>query len=203
MAAPGNAPISVSLEGVSGTGAVPTQALLGAMLRASEKVSDLIFSPGRLPQVEINEQLITVQGPGVHLLNADDTRGIASDLIGENKSAINMLREQGYCDISYGLPGLARFRVNVFIQRGSCAIVMRVIPTIVPSLASLGLPQQLAEIAELRDGIVLVAGPRGSGKSSTLAALLDLINQRLAALDRLFRARAGPCCPGKPQYYRM
>ncbi len=80
--------------------------------------------------------------------------------------------------MSYGLPGWPGFRVNVFIQRGSCAVVMRVIPTAIPNLASLGLPPQLAEIANLRDGIVLVTGPRGSGKSSTLAALLDHINQQ-------------------------
>jgi len=87
-----------------------------------------------------------------------------------------MLREQGYCDISYALPGVARFRVNVFIQRGSCAIVMRVIPTGIPDFKALGLPELLRDIGALRDGMVLVTGPRGSGKSSTLAALLDHIN---------------------------
>jgi len=148
------------------------------MLRANDRVSDLIFSPGKLPQVEVNGQLIGVEGPGLRPLTADDTRRIASDLIGNNKQAINMLREQGACDVSYGMPGLARFRVNVFIQRGSCAVVMRVIPTNIPDLVSLGLPPQLAEIANLRDGIVLVTGPRGSGKSSTLAAILDVINQQ-------------------------
>jgi len=154
-----------------------THALLAAILRANGQVSDLIFSPGRMPQVEINGQLIGVQGGGLAPFTADDTRRIASDLIGENKQAIAILREQGYCDVSYGLTGVARFRVNVFIQRGSCAVVMRVIATGLPVLASLGLPPQLAEVAHLRDGIVLVTGPRGSGKSSTLAALLDGINQ--------------------------
>jgi twitching motility protein PilT len=175
MAAPGTAPISIVLESAKGTGA--TDSLLTAMLRSHEQVSDLIFSPGRLPQVEIYGQLVAVQGPGLSPLTADDTRRIASDLIGNNKQAIATLREQGSCDVSFALPGLARFRVNAFIQRGSCAVVMRVIPTKVPDLASLGLPAQLAEIAALRDGIVLVTGPRGSGKSSTLAALLDLINR--------------------------
>jgi twitching motility protein PilT len=75
------------------------------------------------------------------------------------------------------LPGLARFRVNVFIQRGSCAVVMRVIPTNIPDFAALRLPQQLSEIIKLRDGIVLVTGSAGSGKSSTLAVLLDAINR--------------------------
>jgi twitching motility protein PilT len=178
MAAPGTAPISVVLEPSASSGAAGTNALLGSILRANNQVSDLIFSPGRLPQVEVNGQLIGVQGAGLCPFTADDTRRIASDLIGENKQAIAILREQGFCDISYGLPGVARFRVNVFIQRGSCAVVMRVIATSIPALASLGLPSQLAEVSSLRDGIVLVTGPRGSGKSSTLAALLDSINQQ-------------------------
>jgi twitching motility protein PilT len=148
------------------------------MLRATDNVSDLIFSPGRPPQVEVYGQLIPVQGPGLRQFTADDTRRIASDLIGNNKQAITMLREQGACDVSFGLPGLARFRVNVFIQRGSCAVVMRVIPTAIPAFSTLGLPPQLGEIASLRDGIVLVTGPRGAGKSSTLATLLDRINEQ-------------------------
>ena len=178
MAAPANAPTSSFFEPSTSSGTVATQALLSAMLRAHEHVSDLIFSPGRPPQVEVHGRLLAVQAPGFRTLSADDTRRIAADLIGNNKQAINILREQGSCDVSYGLPGLARFRVNAFIQRGSCAVVMRVIPTTIPDLATLGLPAQLAEIAGLRDGMVLVTGPRGSGKSSTLAALLDLINQQ-------------------------
>jgi twitching motility protein PilT len=177
MAAPGNAPISVVLEPSTDSGAMATHALLASILRANNQVSDLIFSPGRMPQVEVNGQLIGVQGAGLRPFSADDTRRLASDLIGENKQAIAILREQGFCDVSYGLTGAARFRVNVFIQRGSCAVVMRVIATAIPVLSSLGLPRSLAEVAHLRDGIVLVTGPRGSGKSSTLAALLDSINQ--------------------------
>jgi len=147
------------------------------MLRASEKISDLIFSPGRPPQVQVYGQMIPVQVQGLTFLNADDTRHIAADLIGDNKQAITTLREHGACDISYGLPGLARFRVNIFIQRGSCAVVMRVIPTAVPDFAALRLPQHLADVTKLRDGIVLVTGPAGSGKSSTLAVLVDAINR--------------------------
>jgi twitching motility protein PilT len=178
MAAPGTAPLQVALDPASKSGAAATHVLLAAILRATDKVSDLIFSPGRPPQVEVCGQLIPVEGPGLRQLGADDTRRIASDLIGNNKQAITMLREQGSCDISFGLPGLARFRVSVFIQRGSCAVVMRVIPTTVPDFATLGLPPQLEEIADLRDGIVLVTGGRGSGKSSTLAALVDRINEK-------------------------
>jgi twitching motility protein PilT len=168
----------ITLEKSNHAGTFETNALLAAMLRVHDQVSDLIFSPGRVPQVQIHGELVTIQGPSVRPLTADDTRRIASDLIGDNKHAITMLREHGSCDISYGLPGVARFRVNIFIQRGSCAVVIRVIPTAVPNLASLGLPADLQKLASLRDGIVLVTGPRNSGKSSTLAALVDCINQQ-------------------------
>jgi twitching motility protein PilT len=178
MAAPSIAPISVSLDDFSASGGrVATPTLLGAMLRAADKISDLIFSPGRPPQVQVYGQMIPVQVPGLTVLTPDDTRGIAADLIGDNKQAIASLREQGACDVSYGLPKVARFRVNIFIQRGSCAVVMRVIPTTIPDFASLRLPEQLADVTRLRDGIVLVTGAAGSGKSSTLAVLLDRINQ--------------------------
>jgi twitching motility protein PilT len=147
------------------------------MLGAAEKISDLIFSPGRPPQVQVYGQLIPVQIPSLASLTADDTRHLAADLIGDNKQAITSLREHGSCDISYGLPGVARFRANVFIQRGSCAVVIRVIPTSIPDFAGLHLPAPLTDVAKLRDGIVLVTGPAGSGKSSTLAVLLDSINR--------------------------
>src|ERR1700683_819235 len=177
MAAPGNAAISVSLEGYSGSGKVATPALLGAMLRAADKISDLVFSPGRPPQVQVHGQLIPVQVAALATLTPDDTRHIAIDLIGENKQAVASLREQGSCDISYGLPGVARFRVNVFIQRGSCAVVMRVIPTAIPDFSMLRLPPQLADVVKLRDGIVLVTGPAGSVKTSTLGVLVDALNR--------------------------
>src|ERR1700726_4329370 len=177
MAAPGIAPKLVSLEGSSAAGKVATPALLAAMLRAADNISDLIFSPGRPPQVQVYGRLIPVQVPGMSVLSPDDTRQIAADLIGDNKQAVATLRENGSCDISYGLAGGARVRVNIFIQRGSCAVVMRVIPAGIPDFATLRLPEQLTDVTKLRDGIVLVAGPPGSGKSSTLAVLLDFINR--------------------------
>jgi len=90
------------------------------------------------------------------------------------------LEKEGAADLSYSLPGVARFRVNVFRQRGTYAIVMRVIPQTIPDFAALNLPPHLGEIAELRNGIVLVTGPTGSGKSSTLAAILNKINEEKA-----------------------
>src|SRR5580658_9332927 len=177
MAAPGSSATSGYLEGYSGNGRVATSALLAAMLGAAEKINDLILSPGRPPQVQVYGQLIPAQVSGLAILTADDTRHIAADLIGDNKQAVAALREHGSCDISYSLSGVARFRVNIFIQRGSCAVVMRVISTSIPDLATLNLPAHLADVAKLRDGIVLVTGAAGSGKSSTLAVLLDAINR--------------------------
>lgn len=152
-----------------------TPALLAAMLRSAPKVSDLFFTPGKPPMVEINGRLSPV---GARALSPDDTRQIASELLGNNKHAIENLREQGSCDVSYSLAGASRFRVNVFMQRGSCVIVMRVIPGRIPSFDELNLPAELRNIVGLRNGIVLVTGPTGSGKSSTLAAIVDLINKQ-------------------------
>ena len=154
--------------------------VLATMLRVSPQVSDLIFSPGRPPQVELNSQLVAVKIEGLTMLRPEDTVRIAGDLIGPNKAAFEKLRQEGSCDISYSLARMARFRVNIFTQRGSCAIVMRVIPTDIPDLATFNLPPQLGDIAKLKNGIVLVTGPTGSGKSSTLAAIVNLINKEQA-----------------------
>jgi twitching motility protein PilT len=176
MASPGRA----AIPNIAPTAIPPTSELLLAMLQMSSHVSDLIFSPGSHPHVEVSGQLVPVKIPGLPVLNPDATQRIASDLIGNNKLAIATLQQQGSCDISYSLPGTARFRVNIFVQRGSHAIVMRVIPKTIPSFDKLKLPAQLAEIVELKNGIVLVTGPTGSGKSSTLAAILDRINETKA-----------------------
>lgn len=126
--------------------------------------------------MEVSGALTPVEVAGLSLLTADDTARLAAELIGSNRTALEKLSSEGACDVSYAVAALARFRVNVFTQRGSRAIVMRVIPSSIPSLESLGLPAQLGEIAELINGVVLVTGPTGSGKSSTLAALIDKIN---------------------------
>ena len=160
--------------------AVPmsTPALLAAMLRTSPKISDLFFSPGKPPLVEVNGKL--VPAGAARSLTCEDTRRIASDLMGDNQDAAENLRKLGSCDVSFSLPGSSRFRVNIFMQRGTCAVVMRVIPGKVPDFESLNLPLELGKIVGLRNGIVLVTGPTGSGKSSTLAAIIDKINKEQA-----------------------
>jgi twitching motility protein PilT len=157
--------------------AVPTASLIATMLRAAKGTSDLIFSPGRAPQVEVSGQLMQLRITGVGILDAEDTARIAADLIGRNNHAVEKLKNEGSCDLSYSLPKISRFRVNIFTQRGSCAIVMRVIASNVPDFNQLKIPAQLSEAAELRPGIVLVTGPTGSGKSSTLAAFVNKINE--------------------------
>jgi twitching motility protein PilT len=169
-----------SASGATGHAPLRTDAVLAAMLRVSPQVSDLIFSPGRPPQVELGGQLVPVNVEGLSMLETADTLRIAMDLTQKNRQALEKLRAEGSCDISYSLARMARFRVNIFAQRGSYAIVMRVIPTKIPTLSSLNLPPHMAEIAKLKNGIVLVTGPTGSGKSSTLAAIIDLMNDQQA-----------------------
>jgi twitching motility protein PilT len=155
-------------------------AMILAMLDAGDGISDLIFSPGRPSQIERHGNLIGVQVPGIAVLHPEHTARVACELIGGNELALRTLKEQGACDFSYGIPNCARFRVNVFRQRGTYAIVMRVIATKIPTIAELNLPPMLNEIADLKNGIVLVTGPTGSGKSSTLAAIINLINETRA-----------------------
>jgi twitching motility protein PilT len=148
-----------------------------AMLSVSDKISDLIFSPGRPPQVELIGKLTPVDLPGMEMLTPAHTAGIAKALIGGNKQAEESLDKYGSADISFSLTGLSRFRVNIFKQRGTHAIVMRVVPNEIPTFEQLGIPEVLREVVELKNGIVLVTGPTGSGKSSTLAAIIDQINE--------------------------
>src|SRR3977135_3463873 len=152
--------------------------IIERMLLVSDKISDLNFSVGQLPQVEINGKLTPVQPLGLQKLSPYQTEIIAMTLLQENSDAAERLVQTGTADLSFSLPSRARFRVNIFQQRGVYSIVMRVIPTDVPTLQSLGLPSQLAQIAELRNGLVLVTGPTGSGKSSTQASLIDIINDK-------------------------
>ncbi len=148
------------------------------MLLVSDKISDLNFSVGQPPQIEINGKLTPVQPLGMQKLSPYQTEIIALTLIHGNPDAAERLARTGTADLSYSLPSRARFRVNIFQQRGVYSIVMRVIPTDIPTIKGLGLPPQLTDIAELRNGLVLVTGPTGSGKSSTQAAIIDIINEK-------------------------
>src|SRR5271163_1514807 len=156
---------------------IHTPQLITIMLKAQKHVSDLIFSPGRAPQIESNGQLIQLKFKGLEKLTPYDTSYIANELMSGTEHCKHKLEVDGSADLSYGIDGVGRFRVNVFRQRGSIAVVMRVIPDRIPSFAELKLPKVLEEFVNLRNGIVLVTGPTGSGKSSTLAAVLDKMNE--------------------------
>lgn len=151
--------------------------IIEQMLLISDNVSDLNFSCGQNPQVEINGTLIAASPMGLGRLTAFQTETIAMSILRDNPDASMQLAKYRTADLSYALPGKCRFRVNIFQQRNSYSIVMRVIPHEVPSFESLALPPQLADICEIRNGVVLLTGPTGSGKSSTLAAIIDRINE--------------------------
>jgi len=151
--------------------------ILMGLVGISDKISDVILSPGKPPQVELNSQLRAAKIPGLEQLTPGDTDAAARVMTHGNAVAAESLAQKGAADLSYGIGDKARFRVNVFRQRGVIAIVMRVIPMAIPTFEQLGLPPHLREVAELKNGIVLVTGPTGSGKSSTLAAMVDQINE--------------------------
>lgn len=150
--------------------------VLTRMLAAGANVSDLIFSPGRPPQVELTGDLHGVPIAGLERLTTQNIKAMADLMLLGNDQGMEVLEKKGSTDISYSVPGLCRFRVNIFMQRGSHAIVMRVIPTKPPNWEELNLPPGVMSAAELKNGLVLVTGPTGSGKSTTLAAVIDLIN---------------------------
>ena len=154
--------------------------VLQRMLATSDRVSDLIFSPGRPPQVELSGKLRPVAVPGLERLTAGHTAAIAKLITAGQKVAAENLEQYGAADVSFSVPGFSRFRVNVFRQRGTHAIVMRVVPARPPSFDDFDIPPQLRQACELKNGLVLVTGPTGSGKSTTLAAIIDLINETKA-----------------------
>jgi twitching motility protein PilT len=151
--------------------------LLNAMLDVAPNISDLNLSVGRPPQVEIDGQLHPVPFAGIQRLLPYHTELIALRLLQGKRDLADKLIRTGAADLSYSLAKRTRFRVSVFSQRGSYSIVLRVIPSRVPTVEELGLPSQLNQIADERNGIVLLTGPTGSGKSTTLAAIIKKINQ--------------------------
>jgi len=151
--------------------------LLESMLDAAPDISDLNLSVGRPPQVEVDGALRPVSWGGIERLEPYQTELIAMRLLAGRRDAADKLVRTGSTDVSYSLAQRTRFRVNVFMQRGTFSIVLRVIPNKVPTVESLGLPGQVNSLAEERTGIVLVTGPTGSGKSTTLAAVINKINR--------------------------
>ncbi len=152
--------------------------LFTRMLATGKDVSDLNLSTGRPPQVEIDGELRPVAIKGLPELKPYHTEAIAMALTGGRKKHLRELEKRGSVDLSYAIPGVSRFRVNIFFQRGSLAAVLRVIPRGVPSIEQLNLPRELYNITKLKNGVVLVTGPTGSGKSTTLAAIIHEINKR-------------------------
>jgi twitching motility protein PilT len=110
-------------------------------------------------------------------LSEEDIERVVKEMLGDHADKLAEFEAEGEVDFSYAIPGLARFRVNAFKQRGSVSVVMRVIPYGVKTVTELGLPAVISEIAEEERGLILLTGTTGSGKSTTLAAIIDHINQ--------------------------
>lgn len=152
--------------------------ILRTMLESQKEVSDINVTVGRSPQVESWGRLLPVSlDPAIETLTPFQTEIFALSLINSDKRLIHTLVQEGSCDFSYEAPGLARFRVNVFSQRHCYSTVMRRLSTHVPTIEELGLPGVFHKMAQLKNGIILVTGATGSGKSTSLAALLDDVNE--------------------------
>ncbi len=155
--------------------------VLGGMLDTHPGISDLVFSVDRPLQVEsygvLKEAAIH---PRISKLTAFQTEQIALNIVGNQRHLLRDLLERGACDCSYQLADRARFRVNIFRQRGSFAIVMRKSQSEMPSIHSLGLSQIFNDMAREKNGLILVTGATGSGKTTTLTAILNEINETQA-----------------------
>jgi twitching motility protein PilT len=151
--------------------------ILTAMLASQPEISDLLFTVDRPPQVEAYGELKpVVLDPPVAKLTPYQTEIIAQNIIGDNLWQIEDLLRHGSCDASYALSDQARFRVNVFAQRGNYSIVCRQLNAAIPTLEKLNFPDIFKDIPKEKTGLILVTGATGSGKSTTLAAILNEIN---------------------------
>jgi twitching motility protein PilT len=152
--------------------------VITAMVTAAEGVSDLLFVVGRPPQIEVYGKLRGVEIEGLSpALTPPHVQALAEKMMNGNERLAADLKANGSCDTSYAVPDLARFRVNIFKQNGNHAIVMRKLSTQIPTCDSLKLPPIFKEIIKEKTGIVFVTGATGSGKTTTLAAMLNEINQ--------------------------
>ena len=151
------------------------------MLESQPEVSDLLFTVEKPLQVEAFGVLQPVTtDPPIAKLTPYQTEMVAMNLIGENQWQIEDLLRHGSCDSSYSLSDRARFRINVFSQRGNYSIVCRKLNTEIPTLEYLQFPEVFKQIPKEKTGLVLVTGPTGSGKSTTLAAVLNEVNEAKA-----------------------
>ena len=152
--------------------------ILATMLASQPEVSDLLFTVDRPPQVEAYGELKpVVLDPPIAKLTPFQIETIALNIIGDNRWHIEDLLRHGSCDASYSLSDQARFRVNIFSQRGNFSIVCRQLNADVPTLEKLKFPDIFKELPKEKTGLILVTGATGSGKSTTLAAILDEINR--------------------------
>ena len=152
--------------------------ILVRMLDYHREVSDLNFTVGKPMQVESSGELIPVDmKPDFKTLTPFQTEILAMNLINQDRRLTKDLQTQGSCDLSYGLPGKARFRVNIFSQGANYSIVLRKLESKIPTIDGRELPKTMYKIAEEKNGIVFVTGATGSGKTTTLAAILDQINE--------------------------
>jgi twitching motility protein PilT len=153
--------------------------ILGKMLDAHNNVSDLNITVGRPFQVESAGQLIGVKMDlPFEKLTPFQTETVALNLINQDRRLTENLLSQGSCDSSYELPGRARFRVNIFSQRGNYSIVLRKLESKIPTFEDMNLPETFRKMAEEKNGIIFVTGATGSGKSTSLAALLNEVNDK-------------------------
>jgi twitching motility protein PilT len=152
--------------------------ILTRMLDSFGNVSDLNITAGKPFQVESSGQLAAVEiDPPFPELTPFQTEIFALNLINGDRRLTDDLIRRGSCDLSYELPGKARFRVNIFSQRGQYSVVLRKLETKIPTVKDLNLPQAFAKMAYENNGIILVTGATGSGKSTSLAAVLNEINE--------------------------
>ncbi len=137
-----------------------------------QNASDIHFTVGIPPVVRIDGALITTEGDR---LSPADTKNIACELVSEKLRA--QLEKKGEVDFAYSIPNLGRFRINVFLQRGSIAVAVRILNFDIPSPEMLGIPESVVDVVKKQRGLVLVTGPTGSGKSTTLASLINVLNE--------------------------
>jgi twitching motility protein PilT len=151
--------------------------LLGVMLESHDNVSDLNITCDRPLQVEAAGELVPVPvDPAIENLTPFQTEIFALNLVNNDRRLTEHLLRQGSCDSSYSLPGRARFRVNIFSQRGNFSIVLRKLETMIPTIEELKLPEAFKKMPGEKNGLILVTGATGSGKTTSLAALLNEIN---------------------------